>query len=85
MQYLIAAYRIRARLAITIHDEVRYLVAEVDALRAALALQIANLWVRSIFAYRVGIDDLPNVPELMIDNPFCSRWLSFRQLILIGF
>jgi len=46
---------------ISIHDEVRYLVKEEDAERAALALQIANLWVRSLFAYQCGIDDLPLV------------------------
>jgi len=44
---------------ISVHDEVRYLVKEEDKYRATLALQIANLWTRSLFAYRLGLDDLP--------------------------
>ncbi|KAG1763684.1 DNA polymerase family A-domain-containing protein [Suillus occidentalis] len=39
--------------------ELRYLVAEEDRYRAALALQIANLWTRSLFAFKLGMDDLP--------------------------
>ena len=61
MDYLIARYQLEARFMISIHDEIRYLVKEEDQERAALALQIANLWVRSMFAYRVSIDDLPLV------------------------
>ncbi|KAJ2931197.1 hypothetical protein H1R20_g5903, partial [Candolleomyces eurysporus] len=59
MQYLTVKYNIDARYLISVHDEVRYLVKEEDKYRAALALQIANLWTRSIFAYRLGMDDLP--------------------------
>ena len=59
MEHLISKYDIRARFMISVHDEVRYLVKEEDRYRATLALQIANLWTRSLFAYRLGLDDLP--------------------------
>lgn len=59
MDYLIAKYDIQARYLISVHDELRYLVKEEDRYRCALALQIANLWTRSLFAYRLGLDDLP--------------------------
>jgi len=59
MNYLVAKYDIKARYLISVHDELRYLVKEEDKYRAALALQIANLWTRSLFAYKLGMDDLP--------------------------
>ena len=59
MEYLIKRYAIRARYLISVHDELRYLVADEDKYRAALALQIANLWTRAMFAYMLGMDDLP--------------------------
>nr|VWP01298.1 Uncharacterized protein [Ganoderma boninense] len=59
MQHLIAKYDIQARYLISVHDELRYLVKDADRYRAALALQIANLWTRSFFAYKLGLDDLP--------------------------
>ncbi|EKM83381.1 hypothetical protein AGABI1DRAFT_123715 [Agaricus bisporus var. burnettii JB137-S8] len=59
MQHLIKKYDIQARYLISVHDELRYLVKEDDKYRAALALQIANLWTRSFFAYKLGMDDLP--------------------------
>ena len=59
MDYLIRLHNIGARLAITVHDEIRYLVKEEDKYRAALALQIANVWTRAMFAEQVGISDLP--------------------------
>ena len=59
MEYLIAKYDIKARYLISVHDELRYLVEEEDKYRTALALQISNLWTRSFFAYRLGMDDLP--------------------------
>jgi DNA polymerase gamma 1 len=59
MEHLIAKYDIKARYLISVHDELRYLVTEEDKFRAALALQIANLWTRSLFAYKLGMDDLP--------------------------
>ena len=59
MDYLIARYNLRARLAITVHDEIRYLVQSPDRYRAAMALQIANLWTRAMFSQQMGISDLP--------------------------
>jgi DNA polymerase gamma 1 len=59
MEHLIAKYNINARYLISVHDELRYLVSDEDRYRAALALQVANLWTRSLFAYKLGMDDLP--------------------------
>lgn len=59
MDYLARRYNIDARLAITVHDEIRYLVRDGDRYRAAMALQVANLWTRAMFSQQVGIDDLP--------------------------
>lgn len=59
MRYLIEKYKINGRLLLTIHDEIRYLVKEEDAMRLALALQISNLWTRAYFAYKLGFNDLP--------------------------
>lgn len=59
MDFLIRRYNIGARLAITVHDEIRYLVKDEDKYRAAMALQIANVWTRAMFSQQVGINDLP--------------------------
>ncbi|KAG8984305.1 DNA-directed DNA polymerase gamma mip1 [Tulasnella sp. 427] len=59
MEHLISTYDIKARYLISVHDELRYLVTEEDKYRCALALQIANLWTRSLFAWKLGLDDLP--------------------------
>ncbi|GLA69021.1 DNA-directed DNA polymerase gamma mip1 [Aspergillus tubingensis] len=59
MDYLIRRFNIAARLAITVHDEIRYLVKDEDKYRAALALQVANVWTRAMFSQQVGINDLP--------------------------
>ncbi|KAF1808314.1 DNA polymerase gamma [Eremomyces bilateralis CBS 781.70] len=59
MDYLIRKFLIDARLSLTVHDEIRYLVAEKDKYRTAMALQVANIWTRALFAERVGIMDLP--------------------------
>lgn len=59
MDYLIRRYNINARLMITVHDEIRYLVKEEDKYRAAMALQVSNVWTRAMFAQQLGIDDLP--------------------------
>lgn len=61
MRWLLDSYRIDGRFCISIHDEVRYLVASDDRYRAALALQITNLLTRSMFAYKLGFDNLPMV------------------------
>ncbi|ORY59213.1 DNA polymerase gamma [Pseudomassariella vexata] len=59
MDYLTRRFNISARLAISVHDEVRYLVQIKDKYRAAMAMQVANLWTRAMFAQQVGINDLP--------------------------
>ncbi|PVH73851.1 DNA polymeras-like protein gamma [Cadophora sp. DSE1049] len=59
MDYLIRRFNIDARLAITVHDEIRYIVSEKDKYRAAMALQVSNVWTRSMFSQQVGINDLP--------------------------
>lgn len=59
MHYLLEKYAIDARLMISIHDEIRYLVAEKDKYRVALALQVANIWTRCFFSEQMGINDLP--------------------------
>tara|TARA_R110002003_G_scaffold171_18_gene14063 strand:- start:34154 stop:36787 length:2634 start_codon:yes stop_codon:yes gene_type:complete len=59
MDYLARRFNIDARLAITVHDEIRYLVKEEDKYRAAMALQVANVWTRAMFSQQMGINELP--------------------------
>ena len=59
MDYLIRRFNIDARLAITVHDEIRYLVKKDDKYKGAMALQIANVWTRAMFSQQMGIEDLP--------------------------
>jgi DNA polymerase gamma 1 len=59
MDYLIRRFNLDARLAITVHDEIRYLVKNEDRYKAAMALQVANVWTRAMFSQQMGIDDLP--------------------------
>ncbi|KAJ4376006.1 DNA-directed DNA polymerase gamma mip1 [Neocucurbitaria cava] len=59
MDYLTRRYNLDARLAITVHDEIRYLVKEEDKYRAAMALQVANVWTRAMFSQQMGINELP--------------------------
>ena len=59
MSVLCRLYKIPARLLLTIHDEVRYLVPVSHQYRAAFVLQLANFWTRAYFSYRLGIPDLP--------------------------
>ena len=59
MDYLIRLFNLDARLAITVHDEIRYLVKEDDKYRGAMALQVANVWTRAMFSQQMGINDLP--------------------------
>ncbi|KAI7904387.1 DNA polymerase family A-domain-containing protein [Cokeromyces recurvatus] len=61
MAHLIERYQINARFMLSVHDEVRYLSTEEDQHRTALALQVANLWTRALFSYKLGIFDLPQV------------------------
>ncbi|KAH0287609.1 DNA polymerase gamma, partial [Aureobasidium sp. EXF-3399] len=59
MEYLCRRYNINARLSITVHDEIRYLVKEEDKYRAVMALQVSNIWTRAMFSQQMGIHDLP--------------------------
>ncbi|KAK4324507.1 hypothetical protein Pmani_004853 [Petrolisthes manimaculis] len=59
MRWLFKKYEISGRFCISIHDEVRYMVASEDCHRAALALQITNLLTRSYFAQRLEFQNLP--------------------------
>ncbi|KAG9281096.1 DNA polymerase subunit gamma-1 [Astyanax mexicanus] len=59
MRWLLEEFDIDGRFCISIHDEVRYLVKSEDRYRAALALQITNLLTRCMFAYKLGMKDLP--------------------------
>lgn len=59
MEYLIKKYKVDARLMITVHDELRYLVKDEDKYKIALLLQISNLWTRAMFVERLGFTELP--------------------------
>ncbi|TFH84681.1 hypothetical protein EQG41_21145, partial [Billgrantia azerbaijanica] len=59
MEWMLQKYSIDARFMLSVHDEVRYLVKDEDRYRAALALQIANIWTRALFAFKLQMDDLP--------------------------
>lgn len=59
MKWLFERLNIEGRFSISIHDEVRYLVKEEDRYKAAFALQVSNLLVRSYFSYRLKMKDLP--------------------------
>ncbi|KAI9092441.1 DNA polymerase family A-domain-containing protein [Phlyctochytrium arcticum] len=59
MKYLMDRLKIKGRFMISIHDEVRFLVKEEHQILGALALQIANVWARAMFAESVGMRDLP--------------------------
>ena len=65
MRWLLDEYHIDGRFSISIHDEVRYLVAAPHTDRAALALHITNLLVRSMFAAKLGMNDLPQVGQFI--------------------
>ena len=66
------------RFSISIHDEVRYLVQSEDRHRAALALHITNLYTRAFFAYRLGINDLPQVDPYLCYTIFVTPSLSYH-------
>ncbi|KAF1939259.1 DNA polymeras-like protein gamma [Clathrospora elynae] len=59
MDYLSRRFNLDARLSITVHDEIRYLVKEEDKYKAAMALQVANVWTRAMFSQQMGINELP--------------------------
>ncbi|XP_058830166.1 DNA polymerase subunit gamma-1, mitochondrial [Topomyia yanbarensis] len=49
----------RVRFSLSFHDEVRYLVEERYANRAALAMHVTNLLTRAFCVSRIGFNDLP--------------------------
>ncbi|OBA21261.1 hypothetical protein METBIDRAFT_78284 [Metschnikowia bicuspidata var. bicuspidata NRRL YB-4993] len=59
MEYLIEKFKIDARLMITVHDELRYMVREDQKLVTVVLLQISNLWTRAMFCQQMGINELP--------------------------
>jgi DNA polymerase gamma 1 len=59
MDYLTRRFNLNARLSVTVHDEIRYLVKEEDKYRVAMALQVANVWTRAMFSQQMGINELP--------------------------
>lgn len=59
MEYLMEKYKVNARLMITVHDELRYMVADNQKLQCAMLLQIANVWTRAMFCEQMGIKELP--------------------------
>ncbi|XP_054169229.1 DNA polymerase subunit gamma-1-like [Oppia nitens] len=59
MKWLFKEMQIEGRFSISIHDELRYLVKSEHKYKAALALQLSNLLTRSLFAYKMGLNDLP--------------------------
>ena len=58
-KWLFDRLNIDGRFSISIHDEVRYLVRDEDRYKAAFALHLSNLLVRSYFAYKLNMRDLP--------------------------
>ncbi|KAF2199740.1 hypothetical protein GQ43DRAFT_482183 [Delitschia confertaspora ATCC 74209] len=59
MDYLTRRFNLDCRLALTVHDEIRYLCKEEDKYRVAMAMQVANVWTRAMFSQQMGIDELP--------------------------
>lgn len=59
MNYLIEKYKLRARMCISIHDEIRYMAAEEDKYKVVMALQVSNIWTRAMFCEQLGIKELP--------------------------
>ncbi|XP_026537638.1 DNA polymerase subunit gamma-1 [Notechis scutatus] len=75
MKWLFDVFDIDGRFCISIHDEVRYLVKSEDRYRAALALQITNLLTRCMFAFKLGLQDLPQSVAFFsaVDIDHCLR------------
>ena len=59
VEWLFQELGVRGRFVISIHDEIRYLVASEDRYKASLALHLANLMVRSEVSAKLGLDSLP--------------------------
>jgi len=59
MEWLMKEFNIEGRYSISIHDEVRFLVKSEDRYKAALALHLSNLLVRSHVVASLGLNNLP--------------------------
>jgi DNA polymerase gamma 1 len=59
VDYFVRRLGLQAKLLMTIHDEVRYLVKEEQAQDVAYALQLAHLYTRAIFIDTMGLDGIP--------------------------
>lgn len=63
---------VKGRLLLNIHDEIRTMVAQEDAEKAAYALQLAHLLTRAAFIDKLGLDCIPAgiawYPEVDIDT-----------------
>ncbi|OQR72043.1 DNA polymerase subunit gamma-1-like [Tropilaelaps mercedesae] len=59
MKDLAERFDLGGRFVVSIHDEVRFMVQSEKRYRASLALHITNLFVRALFAKKLGFDDLP--------------------------
>uniref|UniRef100_A0A1I8EM99 DNA-directed DNA polymerase n=1 Tax=Wuchereria bancrofti TaxID=6293 RepID=A0A1I8EM99_WUCBA len=59
MKWLCEIYSIEARFALSIHDEIRYIVPAEDRYRCALALSLSNMYVRAMISQKLGIKELP--------------------------
>ncbi|MES1904397.1 MAG: hypothetical protein MHPSP_000267 [Paramarteilia canceri] len=46
-------------ITLTFHDEVRIMVREEEKAKAILCMQVANLYTRSFFSHKMGMEDLP--------------------------
>lgn len=67
MNWLIELYKIRARLSTCLQDDLRYIVQDKDKYKAALALQISNLFSMSLVCNRLGFKIMPKV-ELIYET-----------------
>ncbi|KAJ3115781.1 DNA-directed DNA polymerase gamma mip1 [Physocladia obscura] len=83
MNYLMRRFNIKGRFMLSIHDEVRYLVAKEQEDLAALALQISNLWTRAMFSSKLGINDLPlNIAFFSaVDIDHCLRKEVYQSCV----
>ncbi len=88
LKHRILVYVGMCRYSISIHDEIHFLCEEKHALRLALAMQVANLWTRAMFAFKLGMLDLPQVcPSAHLPLPPClhaSRCWHLSTLCLLA-
>lgn len=83
MKWLLEEYSIDGRFSISIHDEVRYLVRQEDSYRAALALQITNLFTRCMCAHKLGIPDLPQVCFETFPSHFKLKHYKYNTNLIV--